>query len=109
MTARIYTDQSLAAGDSISLPPTSARHVQVLRFQPGNALTLFNGRGQIDADVGSDAEGEYNATIQSMGRSDVQVLVGNFVATEREAKKRGAFGYRHACQRADGLAGRKSH
>ena len=86
MTARIYTDQSLAAGNSISLPPTSARHVQVLRFQPGNALTLFNGRGQIDADVGSDAEGEYNATIQSMGRSDVQVLVGNFVATKREAK-----------------------
>lgn len=78
MTARIYTDQSLAPGFSISLPPVAARHVQVLRFQPGNALTLFNGQG--------DVEGEYNATIESMGRSDVQVLVGNFVATQREAR-----------------------
>ena len=79
MTARIYTDQTLAPGISISLPPVAARHVQVLRFQPGNVLTLFNGQG--------DVEGEYSATIQSMGRSDVQVSVGNFVATQREASR----------------------
>ena len=79
MTARIYTDQTLAPGISISLPPVAARHVQVLRFQPGNVLTLFNGQG--------DMEGEYSATIQSMGRSDVQVSVGNFVATQREASR----------------------
>lgn len=78
MTARIHTDQDLAPGTNISLPPAAARHVQVLRFQPGNALTLFNGQGNV--------EGEYNVTIESMGRSDVQVLVGNFVATQREAK-----------------------
>ena len=82
MTARIYTDQSLAPGISISLPPVAARHVQVLRFQPGNTLTLFNGQGNIEGVV----EGEYEVTIQSMGRSDVQVLVGNFVATQREDK-----------------------
>ena len=79
MTARIYTDQTLAPGISISLPPVAARHVQVLRFQPGNVLTLFNGQG--------DVEGEYSATIQSMGRSDVQVSVGNFVATQREPSR----------------------
>ena len=83
MTARIYTDQSLTPGISISLPPVAARHVQVLRFQPGNTLTLFNGQGHIDGDV----EGEYNVTIESMGRSDVQVLVGNFVATQREVSR----------------------
>ena len=83
MTARIYTDQVLAPGISISLPPAAARHVQVLRFQPGNALTLFNGRGHIDGDV----EGEYDVTIESMGRSDVQVLVGSFVATQREPRR----------------------
>ena len=77
MTARIYTDQTLAPGISISLPPVAARHVQVLRFQPGSVLTLFNGQG--------DVEGEYVATVQSMGRSDVQVSVGNFVPTQREA------------------------
>ncbi len=79
MTARIYTDQALAPGISISLPPVAARHVQVLRFQPGNALTLFNGGGEI--------EGEYSATIQSMGRSDVQVLIGSFLATQREPER----------------------
>ena len=78
MTARIYTDQNLTSGISISLPPVAARHVQVLRFQPGNVLTLFNGRG--------DVEGEYNVTVESMGRSDVQVLVGSFVGTQREAR-----------------------
>ena len=79
MTARIHTHQSLAPGISISLPPVAARHVQVLRFQPGSMLTLFNGQG--------DVEGEFNVTIQSMGRSDVQVTVGNFVATQREASR----------------------
>lgn len=79
MTARIYTHQTLATGTSISLPPVAARHVQVLRFQPGSTLTLFNGQG--------DVEGEFNVTIQSMGRSDVQVTVGNFVATQREATR----------------------
>ena len=79
MTARIHTDQSLAPGISISLPPVAARHVQVLRFQPGGTLTLFNGQG--------DVEGEFSVTIQSMGRSDVQVTVGNFVATQREASR----------------------
>ena len=78
MTARIYTDQALTPGISVSLPPVAARHVQVLRFQPGNTLTLFNGQGEV--------EGEHMATIQSMGRSDVQVTIGSFVATQREAR-----------------------
>ena len=78
MTARIYTDQVLAPGINISLPPVAARHVQVLRLQPGNMLTLFNGQG--------DVEGEFNVTVQSMGRNDVQVTVGHFVATMREAR-----------------------
>ena len=79
MTARIYTDQVLANGISLSLPPVAARHVQVLRLQPGNMLTLFNGQG--------DVEGEFIVTVQSMGRSDVQVTVGDFVATQREASR----------------------
>ena len=79
MTARIYTDQHLAPGISISLPPVAARHVQVLRFQPGQAVTLFNG-------LGPD-EGQYTATIESMGRSDVQVMVGDFKPTQLEATR----------------------
>jgi 16S rRNA (uracil1498-N3)-methyltransferase len=79
LTARIYTDQQLAPGISIGLPPVAARHVQVLRFQPGQAVTLFNGLGP--------EEGEFTATIESMGRSDVQVAVGAFAPTQREAPR----------------------
>ena len=79
MTARIYTDQQLVPGIRISLPPVAARHVQVLRFQPGQSVRLFNG-------LGPD-EGEFTATIDSMGRSDVQVTVGAFNPTQREAPR----------------------
>ena len=30
-------------GDTLALPPGAARHVQVLRMQPGDAITLFDG------------------------------------------------------------------
>jgi 16S rRNA (uracil1498-N3)-methyltransferase len=58
----------------IDLPPTAARHVQVLRMQPGHTLTLFNGEG-----------GEFTAEVQHMGRSDVRVVVGEHRNAECEA------------------------
>ena len=76
MTARIYTDQLLASGLRINLPPVAARHVQVLRMQPGQSISLFNGDGEV--------EGEFSATIQSMGRSEVTVQVGEFKPTQLE-------------------------
>jgi 16S rRNA (uracil1498-N3)-methyltransferase len=81
MSARFYVDLSLAAGASVSLPLHAARHVQVLRLQPGDGITLFNGQG----DGQSSSEGEFAATIERMGRSDVQVLIGPYTATRREA------------------------
>lgn len=81
MTARFYADIALAPGSAVSLPAHAARHVQVLRMQPGDALTLFNGRG--NGEPGS--EGEYAATVERMGRSDVEVMVGAYTATAREA------------------------
>ena len=77
MTPRIYTDQALATGISISLPPVAARHIQVLRLQPGSSIALFNSMG--------DIEGEFAAVVQSMGRSDVTVMVGDFKPTQLEA------------------------
>lgn len=81
MSARFYADIALSPGNSVSLPAQAARHVQVLRMQPGDALTLFNGRG--DGQPGS--EGEFAATVERMGRSEVEVMVGAYTATAREA------------------------
>jgi 16S rRNA (uracil1498-N3)-methyltransferase len=67
-------------GATVTLPPGAARHVQVLRMQPGQSLTLFNGD---DA-----ASGEFDATITRMGRSDVDVEVGTFHTVQREGALR---------------------
>ncbi|MEY3613523.1 MAG: Ribosomal small subunit methyltransferase [Pseudomonadota bacterium] len=73
---RFYCPAPLATGVALSLPAGAARHVQVLRLQPGDVLTLFNGEG-----------GEFNATVTRMGRSDVEVEVGPHHAVEREAAR----------------------
>jgi 16S rRNA (uracil1498-N3)-methyltransferase len=73
---RFYCPAPLASGDSLELPPGPARHVQVLRLQPGAAITLFNGAG-----------GEFEAVVERMGRSDVAVRVGQQLVVEREAPR----------------------
>jgi 16S rRNA (uracil1498-N3)-methyltransferase len=43
---RLYVDSRLAPGEDASLPAQAAAHaVRVLRLQPGDAVTLFNGDG----------------------------------------------------------------
>ena len=81
MTARFYADMALVSGASRRLPDNTARHVQVLRLQPGEHITLFNGQG--NGQPGS--EGEFDATVERMGRSEVDVVVGSYRATTREA------------------------
>jgi 16S rRNA (uracil1498-N3)-methyltransferase len=73
---RFHCDAPLAIGQPLALPPGPARHVQVLRLQPGARITLFNGRG-----------GEFEAVVEHMGRSEVGVRVKNHVAVEREARR----------------------
>ena len=73
---RIHCSQALASGQMLNLPAGAARHVQVLRLQPGDAVTLFDGHG-----------GEFDATITRMGRSEVEVQVGAHHAIEREAAR----------------------
>ena len=77
MAARFFADVPMAAGATLSLPDSTARHVQVLRMQPGQSITLFNGQG-----------GEWDATITRMGRSDVDVCLGAHHPSEREAGRR---------------------
>ena len=78
---RFFCPAPLNSGASIDLPPSAARHVQVLRLQPGDAIRLFNcGPG---GDLNSPG-GEFDATITRMGRSDVSIEVGAHYPLERE-------------------------
>ena len=78
---RFFCPAPLRSGDAIDLPPSAARHVQVLRLQPGDTIRLFN------YGPGGDVEGprgEFEATITRMGRSDVSIEVGAHYAQECE-------------------------
>ena len=87
---RFYCPCPLATDAVLDLPAGAARHVQVLRLQPGDSITLFNGRHGLLAqdDAWASPGGEFEATITHMGRSDVQVRVGAHTAVEREAGPR---------------------
>ena len=79
---RFYCPTPLVTGEALDLPASAARHVQVLRLQPGDTITLFNGRLTERSDAG-----EFNATITRMGRSDVEVKIGDCRPVQREARR----------------------
>jgi 16S rRNA (uracil1498-N3)-methyltransferase len=93
MPARLYLDQTLSLGEQLTLPGGPSRHVQVLRLQPGEAVTLFNGQG-----------GEWSARILAIGRSTVQVEVESHHTIERELSGRVTLALgMPANERMDGL------
>ncbi len=73
MPPRIHVDTPLAAGTSFSLPAGASRHVQVLRLQPGDAITLFDGSG-----------GQWQAELLEMGRKTVLARLLAHQPLERE-------------------------
>ncbi|MES2100600.1 MAG: 16S rRNA (uracil(1498)-N(3))-methyltransferase [Pseudomonadota bacterium] len=73
MPPRFFVDRPLQPGEPFSLPAGAARHVQVLRLQPGAAITLFDGAG-----------GEWAASVVAMGRSEVSVQLGARADVDRE-------------------------
>jgi 16S rRNA (uracil1498-N3)-methyltransferase len=73
---RFYCPVPLATGQTLELPAGAARHVQVLRLQPGVPITLFNGAG-----------GEFDAVVEHMGRSEVRVRLAQHHRVEREARR----------------------
>jgi 16S rRNA (uracil1498-N3)-methyltransferase len=83
---RFFCPLDLQPGQVLDLPDGAARHVQVLRLQPGDEVTLFN--SMVGGSAGQPAYrqtgGEYTATVLKMGRSQVQVQVGAHFAIERE-------------------------
>ena len=73
MPPRIHVDTPLTAGTTFSLPDGASRHVQVLRLQPGDSITLFDGSG-----------GQWQATLLAIGRKTVQARVLTHQPLERE-------------------------
>lgn len=71
--SRFYCPTPLAIGQTLALSANAARHVQVLRLQPGMSITVFNGQG-----------GEYQAVIQAMSRSSVSAQLTAYSDIERE-------------------------
>ena len=72
---RLYCDLPLSPGVEIVLPDAAARHaVSVLRLQPGDMLTLFNGEG-----------GEYSASLALVTKREARVRLTEFHAVERES------------------------
>jgi 16S rRNA (uracil1498-N3)-methyltransferase len=74
---RIYCPLPLSEHAAVDLPERAVKHVQVLRFQPGDPLIVFNGRG-----------GEYTATIEEMGRQKVSIQTHEHSPIERENAQR---------------------
>jgi 16S rRNA (uracil1498-N3)-methyltransferase len=72
---RVYLDALLEPGARVALRGSAASHVtRVLRLRPGDALTLFNGRG-----------GEYPGSIDKSHAGEVTVAVGEERTVERES------------------------
>ncbi len=72
---RFYCPGEISAGNVIQLSGDATRHaVRVLRLEPGDQLVLFNGKG-----------GEFRGTIDRIGRSDTEVLVGEYLGIARES------------------------
>lgn len=71
---RLYVEHTiLSAGRAFTLPDGAARHVQVLRLQPGDEVIVFDGQG-----------GEWLGRIAQMGRREVLVDVVTHQAVSRE-------------------------
>jgi 16S rRNA (uracil1498-N3)-methyltransferase len=77
MTIRLHVDRSLVEHDEFALPEGAARHAQVRRVQPGDALRLFDGRGH-----------EHGAQVLEMGRKAVVVRLGPACAALAELPQR---------------------
>jgi len=86
---RFFCPSPLQTGEVLDLPPGPARHVQVLRMQPGHTITLFNhGPGWDWGQPEAPPSGEFEAEILLMGRSQVQVRIGVHSARECEAARK---------------------
>jgi len=70
---RFYCPPPLSPGQTVELPAPVAHHLHVLRMQPGEPLTLFDGRG-----------GQYAAALAEVGKKRAAASVLAFEDVETE-------------------------
>jgi len=74
MTCRLYLNQPLEIGSSLTLPPDQAHYLRsVMRLSAGEELLLFNGQG-----------GEFLCTIEQLTRDNPAVCIESFSDVTRE-------------------------
>ena len=72
--SRIYFSGELRPGSRCALPPSQSHHAaRVLRLEPGDAVTVFNGDG-----------GEYAAVVAKVTKGGVTLDIGGRKAVDRE-------------------------
>lgn len=86
MPPRFFIDSALTAETDMALPEAVVRHVQVLRLNPGDDITLFDGRG-----------GSHAATLVEIGKRNAMARIGGHDPFEAETPLRVTL--------AQGLAG----
>lgn len=73
--SRFYIPLAMASGTTVKLPDEAAHHAaRVLRLKQGDPLVLFNGEG-----------GEFHAVITHSDKRQVEVLIENHDAIDRES------------------------
>lgn len=70
---RFHVPQPLAAGQQLELPADVAHHINVVRMEPGDSLTLFNGDG-----------GEYTAVLTEVQKKKAWAEIKLFDPREAE-------------------------
>lgn len=84
---RIFADIPLHTGAEVDLPENAVRHIQVLRMQPGQQITLFNGQPTNSTDPAhSGIIGQWAATIIAIGRNRIHAHIGGFEPVTREPR-----------------------
>lgn len=84
--ARIHVSLPLLVGASVALPEAAVRHVQVLRLQPGDRITLFGATVDGDVASGATSPGEFIGLIERMGRKSVDVRIERHDPVQRESR-----------------------
>lgn len=103
MTApRLHCPMPLDFGEEIALPANAARHVQVLRLQPGDKVELFHGglpgaAATLPEHWQEKDAGWVDASITQMGRSSVHVRIGKHHAPELDSGHAHAASIHIAC------------